>query len=123
MEFSARLSEERIKASIEKGEFSNLRGAGKPLVIENDSMIPDELRMGYKIMKNAGFLPEELQLKKEMITLKELLSCCDDENEQTELKEKLSQKALRFHQLAEQRKFKNSKAYHAYSGAVKKRLF
>ena len=35
--------------------------------------VPEHLRMGYKILKNAGVLPEEMQLKKEMVSLKTLL--------------------------------------------------
>jgi uncharacterized coiled-coil protein SlyX len=70
--------EERIKAAQEQGRFDNLDGKGKPLTFE-DSHVPDELRMAHKILKNSGFLPPEVEIRKQMNTIQELI----DQNEQT----------------------------------------
>ena len=70
MDFFSRLAENRILEAIEAGEFNNLRGKGQPLHLEEDSHIPPELRMAYKILKNADCLPLELQLRKAYKILK-----------------------------------------------------
>mgnify|MGYP002624205597 CR=1 FL=1 len=73
MEAFALLAEQRIQAAIRDGEFDNLPFHGKPLQVENDAMIPPALRMGYKILRNAGVLPEEMRLKKEITELLQTL--------------------------------------------------
>lgn len=77
----SQIAEERIRESIEKGEFDDLPGAGKPLVFEDMSNVPEDLRMAYKILKNAGCLPPELERRKEMANLASLLENCADEKE------------------------------------------
>ena len=52
---------------MEAGEFDNLEGQGQPLKLEDDSHIPPELRMAYKILKNADCLPPELELRQEIV--------------------------------------------------------
>jgi hypothetical protein len=81
MEFFTRLAENRILEAIEAGEFDNLRGKGQPLNLEEDSHIPSELRMAYKILKNADCLPAELVLRQEVVQLQDLLAAMPDESE------------------------------------------
>nr|WP_321404676.1 DUF1992 domain-containing protein [uncultured Desulfobacter sp.] len=64
--------EERIKAAQKQGRFENLEGKGKPLVFE-ESSVPNELRLAHKILKNAGFLPPEVEIRKQMNTIHELM--------------------------------------------------
>lgn len=73
------IAEKRISEALEKGEFDNLPGAGKPLKLEDDSHIAPELRMAYKILKNANCVPEEISQCKEITTLTELLDNSPDE--------------------------------------------
>jgi hypothetical protein len=73
-----KLAEASIQAAIERGELSNLPGEGKPLRLDDDSMIPEELRAGYRLLKNSGFLPPELQLRKEICEVEQLLRQVDD---------------------------------------------
>lgn len=65
--------EARIQEAIERGELRDLPGEGKPLQLDDDSAIPEELRLAYRILKNAGFLPPELQLRKEVREAEQLL--------------------------------------------------
>ena len=60
------IAEARIQEAIERGELRELPGEGRPLRLDDDSAIPEELRAAYRILKNAGFLPPELQLRKEV---------------------------------------------------------
>lgn len=81
MEVLFRIAENRILEAIEAGAFDNLRGKGQPLVLEDDSHIPPELRMVYKIMKMADCLPPELEMRQEIIRLQDLVASLPDEAE------------------------------------------
>ncbi|MFH1596947.1 MAG: DnaJ family domain-containing protein [Pseudomonadota bacterium] len=81
MEFFTRIAENRILEAMEAGEFDNLEGMGQPLNLEDDSHIPPELRMAYKILKNAHCLPPELEVRKEVVTLQDLVASMEDEAE------------------------------------------
>ena len=81
MEFFSKLAENRILEAIEAGEFDNLEGRGQPLNLGDDSHIPPELRMAYKILKNADCLPPELVLRQEVIQLQDLVAAMPDEAE------------------------------------------
>jgi len=41
--------------------------------------VPEELRMAHKILKNAGYLPSEIETKKEIQQIEDLLATCEDE--------------------------------------------
>ncbi len=69
-----RIVEERIQAAQRKGDFENLPGAGKRLQFEEDGHIPEELRLAYKILKNADCVPPEVELKKEIQQTEDLLA-------------------------------------------------
>ncbi len=64
--------EERIKKAQKDGEFENLPGTNKPLKFE-DQNVPEEFRLSYKILKNSGFLPPEIELKKKITHAEQLL--------------------------------------------------
>lgn len=83
------VAEERIKEAQSKGEFENLEGSGRPLSIEDDSQIPEELRMAYKALKNAGYLPPEMQIRKDISSALDLLEEMVDEKERYQQMQKL----------------------------------
>lgn len=115
------ISEEKIKEAIERGEFRNLLGQGKPLKVDDLSHIPEELRAGYIILKNAGVLPEEVELKKEIISLQSLINCCYEDNDKKSLKTKINEKILRFNMLMERRRIKTS-VLNYYRDKINERL-
>lgn len=69
-----KIVEERIRIAQKKGDFDNLEGRGRPLVFEDDRHVPEELRLAYKILKNADCLPPEIELKKEIRQTEDLLA-------------------------------------------------
>lgn len=66
-------AERHIADAQRKGEFENLPGQGEPLVLDDDACVPEELRSGYRLLKNAGCLPPELEQRKEALALSDLL--------------------------------------------------
>lgn len=67
------LVEKHIRKAQEDGVFDNLSGSGSPLTLDDDSGIPQELRTAYRLLKNAGYLPVELQERKAALQLTDFL--------------------------------------------------
>jgi len=122
LDWLSRIVEEKIQEAIEKGEFNNVQGMSKPLKLDDDSMVPEDLRATYRLMKNAGVLPEELQLRKDMITLQDLIKCCDDEREQEKLQRELSALRLRYQTLMAQRGWSASAVFREYEEKIENKL-
>jgi len=68
-----KLAEQKITEAIGRGELDNLPGARKPLHLEDDTLVPEELRAGYRLLKNAGYLPADLHLRKEIGSVEALI--------------------------------------------------
>jgi Domain of unknown function (DUF1992). len=122
VDFFSQLVEERIAEARRKGEFDNLQGAGKPLELEDLSHIPEELRVGYKLLKNSGYVPEEVQLAKELIALQDLIAMCEQDDERRKLSKQLSEKRLRLRLLGEQRGWGSLAAFGQYEKQIRERL-
>ena len=70
--------ERRIAEAKERGDFEDLPGAGKPLSLDEDCLVPKELRAGYRLLKNAGYIPEEIRLRREISEMETLLNLIDE---------------------------------------------
>ena len=91
-----KIVEERIKKAQRKGDFQNLPGAGRPLRIENDCHIPEDLRMAYKVLKNADLVPPEIVLKKEILQTEDLLAGMQDAAEKYKILQRLNLLIMKF---------------------------
>ena len=85
-----KIIEERIRRAQQKGEFNNLEGAGKPLIFENDDHVAGDLRLAYKILKNADCLPPEIEIKKEIQRTEDLLKGMQNTAEKYQILKKLN---------------------------------
>jgi hypothetical protein len=118
-----RLSEERIKQAQKNGEFDNLPGMGKPLPKDDLAGIPEELRMVYRLMKNAGYSPEEANLKQELMTIEDLIKHAKDETEKEGLKNQLTQKLLNYNQMLSKKRINtNSSVFKNYEQKIEKKF-
>ncbi len=95
MEFFAKLAERRILEAIENGEFDNLEGKGKPIIFEDETWIPEDLRMAYRFLKNAGCVPPELEMRNEVINMCSLMNTLDDDKERIKKIRELNFKLLK----------------------------
>lgn len=75
----AKIAEEKILKAAENGEMDDLPGKGKPMKIDDDSRVPEDLRMAYKVLKNAGFTPPEVEARAELVQVEDLLANATDE--------------------------------------------
>ena len=94
-----RIAEERIKEAQRAGAFDNLPGKGKPLDLEDLSWVPEDLRIGYLVLKNAHVLPPEAELRKDIHTIEDLLKHVEDEGERRALAKSIQFKLIRLDML------------------------
>ena len=97
--FLERIAEQRILEAQRNGAFDNLPGKGKPLELEDMSSVPDDLRIGYHVLKNAHVLPPEAELIKDIHTLEDLLKHVEDEGERRALVKSIQWKVIRLDML------------------------
>lgn len=88
--------DEIIKQWVQKvestGEVHNLPGFGEPFKFEDGFLeTPGELRMVYKILKNAGYVPAEIELLQRLAALREQLNVTQDGEQKRRLKVKIAQ--------------------------------
>jgi hypothetical protein len=90
MDWITFVAEQRISQAIEKGELKSTGWENKPLKLDDDHMVPADLKLAYKMMKNAGYLPPELETRKEISRLEQLISKTEDEHQRVQQMRKLS---------------------------------
>jgi hypothetical protein len=73
MDWFTRAAEQRIQEAIERGMLDDLPGMGEPLDLEDWSRVPEELRASYTLLRTHGFVPDELEARKECVRLQDLI--------------------------------------------------
>jgi hypothetical protein len=85
-----------IKEAMDRGEFDNLPGAGKPIDLSAYFETPEEVRLAHSILKNAGITPHEVDLLNEIARLKQLLVSISDDEQKKEIRRQISLKHTEF---------------------------
>ncbi len=80
MDFWQQLAEQRIQKAIEEGRLDLPHWRNRPLPAgEDNGFVPEDLKMAYKILRNAGFVPPELEVRREIERTEDLLAAAPDE--------------------------------------------
>ena len=82
--------EAKIAEAQRAGAFDNLPGAGKPLALDDDRLVPEDVRMAYRILRNTGFVPAEVEGRKEAADLRKLIAATVDQPEKRRALAKLA---------------------------------
>ncbi|HEX9115878.1 MAG TPA: DUF1992 domain-containing protein [Anaerolineae bacterium] len=98
------LIEKKIRDAMARGEFENLPGRGKPQDHRAYFALPEDLRLSFTVLQNAGYLPAEVDLLREIAELEERLTACADEGARTGLRRAIADKRLRLDLLLDARK-------------------
>ncbi|KQU63041.1 DUF1992 domain-containing protein [Rossellomorea marisflavi] len=123
MDFSTLMSEQRIRKAYEEGEFNELPGFGKPMDLNDDAGIPEELKMAHRMMKNAGYSTEEAGLKQEMMRIEDLIRTCEDDVEAKSLHRELNEKVLKYNAMLSKKRVKtNSSVFKDYQRSIEDKL-
>jgi hypothetical protein len=96
--------DEQIRKAIEAGEFDDLPGKGKPIDLSTYFETPEDLRMAFSILKSNHFVPEEVEILKEVDDLKKRLAACLDEDDKSKIKKEINDKNYAFKMLVEKRR-------------------
>lgn len=102
--------EEIIQDAMARGEFDNLPGRGQPLDLDAYFALPEEQRLAYTVLKNAGYVPEEVDLLREIKALKDKLAGCSSEADRHALTREIDLQMLKFNLLQEQKQRERRKA-------------
>jgi hypothetical protein len=99
MDFLERIAEEKIREALARGELDSQHLAGKPLPLESNGLVPEDLRIAHKLLKDAGYLPPEMELQKEIVNLKDLLASVGEQPERARLARRINDLVLRLNLL------------------------
>ncbi|MFC4619348.1 DUF1992 domain-containing protein [Camelliibacillus cellulosilyticus] len=119
MDVFALIAEDKIRTAMKDGEFDHLPGKGKPLKLEDLSSLPEDLRLSYKVLKNAGLIPDEKK-NKELLSVNDLIKCCDEEA--VAESKQLTKKSLHYDGLADERHWSQSPAFKKYADKLRNKL-
>ena len=100
-----RIAEQKIAQAIEDGTLQTDSWKNKPLPLDDDSFVPSDLKMAYKILKNSGFVPPEVETRKDIHKLEDLIRNTEDEHQRVKQMKKLN---LLLMKLDSQRNFTSS---------------
>ena len=84
------IAERRINEAIENGTLRTDSWKNKPLPLNDDHFVPDDLKMAYKILKNSGFVPPEVETRKEIKKIEDLIKHTEDEHQRVKQMKKLT---------------------------------
>ncbi len=98
-----------IKEAQERGEFDNLKNKGKPIDLSAYFETPEDVRLAYSLLQNAGIVSPEVELLQEITALKERLSTTYEESQRSKIKKIITEKQLQFDMLLEKQKRQSKK--------------
>ncbi|MES1936822.1 DnaJ family domain-containing protein [Salinisphaera hydrothermalis] len=115
-----RLADAHIESAAQRGEFDDLPGAGKPLPADDAAHVPEHLRAGYRLLKNAGYVPPEIESRRELREVEDLLARTLPESDEAR---QLTRRARWIElQLAQSPRGRALLRESGYSNCVRKRL-
>lgn len=98
--------DEQVRRAIEAGEFDNLAGKGKPIDLKAYFDTPEDLRMAYSILKSNNFVPEEVEMLKDIEAHKKRLASCSDEDQKDRLRKEITDKTIAFNMILEKHRYR-----------------
>ena len=99
-----KLVESIIKEAMERGDFENLPGKGKPIDLSAYFDTPEDVRMAYAVLKNAGMNAREAELLKEIAELKQVHAALLDEKKKREAHKEIEKKQIEFSLMMERQR-------------------
>jgi hypothetical protein len=93
-----------IREAQERGDFDNLKGKGKPVDLSAYFETPEDVRMAYTILTNAGMVATEVDLLNEIAALKERLTSTHEEKDRSQIQKWIREKELQFNVMIERQK-------------------
>jgi hypothetical protein len=99
-----RLAEQIIQEAMARGEFDDLPGRGKPVDLSTYFDTPADVRAAYALLKNAGMVPQEVELLQEIASLKEQMASARSQEQNQKLFRRMQELQVQFAVMIERRK-------------------
>ncbi len=106
MDIAGKIAEERIREAMNRGDFDNLPGRGKPIDLSDYFKQPGELRLAWDLLRKAKIVPPEVEMMKELEQLEARLQGIMDEPERKKIAEKRESLHIKLRMKLERRKFR-----------------
>jgi len=106
------LVERRISSAMNEGAFDNLPGSGRPLNLDDDTHVPADMRLAYRVLKNAGYLPDEVALRNDIADVEALLDQAIGADERKRVNGRLALLRMRLAACRGERPMHLDAAYH-----------
>jgi hypothetical protein len=84
-----------IEEWLSETDCVSLPGAGKPLSLDEYFSWPEDQRIGLSLLKNAGFVPVEVELLKEIGRLHEEIATCKQDESRALLLKRLQEEEVK----------------------------
>lgn len=84
------IAEQKILKAMEERDLNSPRWKNKALPLKDDHLVPEDLKIAYKILKNSGYLPPEVEERKEIRRIEDLIASTEDEHERLKQMKKLN---------------------------------
>lgn len=88
--------EKAIEEAMQRGEFDNLPGRGKPLDLSAYFDAPEDQRVAQMLLRNAGVQPQEIELLHRIADLNEELAACRDDSRRRAILREIERHRLSF---------------------------
>lgn len=72
------LAEARIAEAIRTGQFEDLPGEGGRVPMEQVELVPEELRVAYRLLKSSGYIPKQISVLNEISEVEQLVVGLDE---------------------------------------------
>jgi len=95
MDAWAWIAEQRIVEAMEAGFFDRSELTGKPLDLDPALAVPPDQRMAFKVLQNAGFVPPEVELRREIEDLRQRLAAASTPAERALLTRQVNDRVLK----------------------------
>lgn len=89
---------------MERGDFDDLPGKGKPIDLSAYFETPEDVRMAYSVLKNAGMTSREVELLKEIAELRQIHAAMLDEEKKKKLHKEIEKRQIEFSLMMERQR-------------------
>ncbi|RJS91503.1 DnaJ family domain-containing protein [Salinisphaera sp. Q1T1-3] len=118
-----RLADAHIETAAAQGAFDDLPGAGRPLPPDEARHVPEQLRAGYRLLKNAGCVPPEMASRQALREVEDLLAHAAPDSEENRRLTRRARRARRLElQLSQSPRGRALLADRDYADALRDRL-
>ncbi|MFS0749227.1 DUF1992 domain-containing protein [Oceanobacillus sp. 1P07AA] len=112
--------EDKIKESIENGEFENLPGKGGKLDLRDEfAGIPESMKQPLRILKRAGYLNEEQEKNASQLSERDLLQIATE----NKIDKNDADKRAAFQSFTKERNLDKSKTFKRYAQKIYQKFF